>query len=49
MSDPKPDTTEVNAAKRMFKAVDIQFKKYQPSCKGLRIDLEDFNNQKLEV
>lgn len=49
MCDKKSDTIEVKASKRMLEAVGIQYKKYKPSCKGLRIDLEDFDNQKLEV
>lgn len=49
MSDKKSDTIEVKASKRMLETVGIQYEKYQPSCKGLQIDLEDIDNQKLEV
>lgn len=48
MSDKKKDSKEVEASKRMLDAASIEYKQYQPSCKGLRLDFTDFNNQKLD-
>ncbi|XP_055296999.1 deoxycytidylate deaminase-like [Sitodiplosis mosellana] len=47
MSDKKADTEEVKASKDMLDAVGIKYEQYEPSCKGLQLDLTDFDNQKI--
>lgn len=48
MSDKKSHTKEVEASKRMLDAAGVEYTQYQPSCKGLRLDFTDFDNQQIE-
>lgn len=48
MSDKKSHTKEVEASKRMLNAASVEYIQYQPSCKGLRLDFTDFDNQQIE-